>query len=111
MASVKGAMVGVTDPTGRVHQLYKGAVVPDYVSADEIKRLVDLDLVDAGDTGAEHGHAHGEKREGAEDGDGTADTADTAGAAVSNASTAAGTAAADTAKNAEQPTGKAARGR
>jgi hypothetical protein len=42
---VTGALVQVVDPEGRSVQLMHGAPLPEYVPADEIKRLEDMRLV------------------------------------------------------------------
>ncbi len=45
MAHVVAALVAVKDPTDRLVYLYAGAIVPEYVPADEVDRLTGLGLV------------------------------------------------------------------
>jgi hypothetical protein len=46
---VTGALVQVVDQEGRAVQLMYGAPLPEYVDADEVKRLEEMDLVGSDD--------------------------------------------------------------
>lgn len=46
MAIVKAPLIGVLDAEGRTRHLYAGAEVPDFVSADDVKRLKARGLIE-----------------------------------------------------------------